>query len=173
MSRKESARSFLFAVAHHSLVDRNGCQEEAVEVGQRKDGSLIWVRNSVSLALVTESVPGFIVALSEDIMERKKAEEALRKSEERVRLILDSAAEGIFGCDPEGTRLFCNPSAVRLLGYDDPAVAREKHARAGTSQAAGREAISWPHFSRLTEWWMGRGVPQRFWISIPIPFGTG
>ena len=87
---------------------------------RRKDGSFIWVRNNVSLVPGTESVPRFIMALSEDITERKQAEEALQKSEERVRLILDSAAEGVFGCDPEGTCLFCNQAAVRLLGYDEP-----------------------------------------------------
>ena len=87
---------------------------------RRKDGSLIWVRNNVSLVPGTESMPRFIMALSEDITERKQAEEALQKSEERVRLILDSAAEGIFGCNPDGTCLFCNQAAVRLLGYDEP-----------------------------------------------------
>jgi formate hydrogenlyase transcriptional activator len=87
---------------------------------RRKDGSLIWVRNNVSLVPGTESMLRFIMALSEDITERKQAEEALQKSDERVRLILDSAAEGIFGCDPEGTCLFCNQAAVRLLGYDEP-----------------------------------------------------
>jgi formate hydrogenlyase transcriptional activator len=87
---------------------------------RRKDGSLIWVRNNVSLVPGTESMPQFIMALSEDITERKQAEEALQKSEERVRLILDSSAEGIFGCDPNGTCLFCNRAAVRLLGYDEP-----------------------------------------------------
>ena len=86
----------------------------------RKDGSLIWVRNNVSLVPGTETTPRFIMALSEDITERKRAEEALHKSEEQVRLILDSTAEGIFGCDPDGTCLFSNPAAVRLLGYDDP-----------------------------------------------------
>ena len=87
---------------------------------RRKDGSLIWVRNNVSLVPGTESMARFIMALSEDITERKEAEAALQKSEERVRLILDSAAEGIFGCDPEGTCLFCNRAAVLLLGYDEP-----------------------------------------------------
>jgi formate hydrogenlyase transcriptional activator len=87
---------------------------------RRKDGSLVWVRNNVSLVPGTESMPRFIMALSEDITERKQAEEALQKSEERVRLILDSAAEGIFGCDSNGTCLFCNPAAVRLLGYHEP-----------------------------------------------------
>jgi formate hydrogenlyase transcriptional activator len=86
---------------------------------RRKDGSLIWVRNNVSLVPGTESMPRFIMALSEDITERKQAEEALHRSEERARLILDSSAEGIFGCDPNGTCLFCNPAAVRLLGYDE------------------------------------------------------
>ena len=87
---------------------------------RRKDGSLVWVRNNVSLVPGTESMPQFIMALSEDITERKQAEEALQKSEERIRLILDSSAEGIFGCDPNGTCLFCNQAAVRLLGYDEP-----------------------------------------------------
>ena len=87
---------------------------------RRKDGSPIWVRDNISLVPGTETIPRFIMALSEDITERKQAEEALQKSEERVRLILDSSAEGIFGCDPHGTCLFCNQAAIRLLGYDEP-----------------------------------------------------
>ncbi len=86
----------------------------------RKDGTLVWVRNNVSVVRDTENTPRLVLALSEDITERKRAEEALAVSEERVRLVLDSAAEGIFGCDWQGTCLFCNPAAVRLLGYDDP-----------------------------------------------------
>src|SRR6266699_324672 len=64
---------------------------------RRKDGSLIWVRNNVSLVPGSESTPRFIMALSEDITERKQARQALQKSEERGRLILESAAEGIYG----------------------------------------------------------------------------
>jgi formate hydrogenlyase transcriptional activator len=86
----------------------------------RKDGSLVWVRNNVSLVPHTENTPRYILALSEDITERKQAEEALQLSEERARLVLNSASEGIFGCDSHGTCLFCNPAAVQLLGYDDP-----------------------------------------------------
>jgi PAS domain S-box-containing protein len=47
----------------------------------RKDGSSIWVRNNVSLVPGTERVPRFIMALAEDITQRKRAEEALRRSE--------------------------------------------------------------------------------------------
>jgi PAS domain S-box-containing protein len=48
---------------------------------RRKDGSLVWVSNNVSLVPGTERVPQFIMALSEDITQRKRAEEALQRSE--------------------------------------------------------------------------------------------
>ena len=86
---------------------------------RRKDGTLVWVSNRVSIIPGTENTPRLVLALSEDITERKRAEAALELSEERARLILNSAAEGIFGCDSQGTCLFCNPAAVRLLGYED------------------------------------------------------
>jgi len=47
----------------------------------RKDGSSIWVRNNVSLVPGSERVPRFIMALSEDITPRRRAEEALQRSE--------------------------------------------------------------------------------------------
>ena len=59
--------------------------------------------------------------LSEDSAMRTQAEDALHNSEERIRLILDSTNEAICGCDSEGTCLFSNPSAARMLGYGDPA----------------------------------------------------
>lgn len=61
-----------------------------------KDGSLVWVRNNVSLVRDPESTPRFMLALSEDITERKQAEaalqqsdSALRKSEQRQHTLLE------------------------------------------------------------------------------------
>jgi PAS domain S-box-containing protein len=47
----------------------------------RKDSRLIWVSLNVSLVPGTKNMPRFIMALSEDITERKRTEEALRKSQ--------------------------------------------------------------------------------------------
>src|SRR5208282_1553476 len=58
---------------------------------------------------------------SEDSAMRRQAEDVLLNSEERIRLILDSATEAICGCDSEGTCLFSSLAAARMLGYDDPA----------------------------------------------------
>jgi PAS domain S-box-containing protein len=51
---------------------------------RRKNGSLVWVRNNVSVVPGTERVPRFLMALSEDITERKLAEEQRRSSEEAL-----------------------------------------------------------------------------------------
>jgi PAS domain S-box-containing protein len=51
---------------------------------RRKDGRLIWVSNNVSLVPGTKSMPHFIMALSEEITERKHAEEMLRRSQANV-----------------------------------------------------------------------------------------
>src|ERR1044072_6553383 len=52
---------------------------------RRKDGSLIWVSNNVSLVPGPDTTPRLMLALSEDITERKHAKEALQKSEEALR----------------------------------------------------------------------------------------
>ncbi len=107
-------------VLFKELIDGKRDQFQIEKQYWRKDGTLVWVRNNVSVVRSTEDTPRFVLALSEDITERKRAEEALQLSEERARLILNSAAEGIFGCDSHGTCLFCNSAAVHLLGYDGP-----------------------------------------------------
>ncbi|HMD99386.1 MAG TPA: response regulator [Terriglobia bacterium] len=52
-------------------------------------------------------------------IERQRAEEALRESMERVRLLLHSTAEAIYGVDLEGNCTFANPACVKMLGYHD------------------------------------------------------
>jgi PAS domain S-box-containing protein len=47
---------------------------------RRKNGSAVWVRNSVTIVPGTERAPRYLMALSEDVMERRLAEEALNQT---------------------------------------------------------------------------------------------
>ena len=82
-----------------------------------------------TLAAVADSVAQFI--------KRKRAEEALRESEERVRLLLDSTAEAIFGLDLDGNCTFANHACLQLLGltHADALVGKNVHATIHHSRA--------------------------------------
>ena len=52
-----------------------------------------------------------------DVAERKKAEEALRKSERRFRAIFEQCSDALLVHDDTGRMVDCNPEACRSLGY--------------------------------------------------------
>jgi two-component system cell cycle sensor histidine kinase/response regulator CckA len=52
-----------------------------------------------------------------DVTDRKRAEEALRISEEKYRTILESMEEGYYEVDLKGNFTFFNDSLCRMLGY--------------------------------------------------------
>src|SRR6202030_505973 len=83
------------------LVEGKRRQFQIEKKYRRKDGSLIWVSNNVSLVPSTERVPRFIMALSEDITQRKRAEQALRRSEAYLAEAQRLAKTGSWAVDPK------------------------------------------------------------------------
>jgi formate hydrogenlyase transcriptional activator len=83
---------------------------------RRKDGSSIWVSNNVSLVPGTERVPQFIMALSEDITQRKRAEEALRSHEQNLRLLVDTIPGLVVTTTPAGEIEHLNRQVLEYFG---------------------------------------------------------
>jgi formate hydrogenlyase transcriptional activator len=83
---------------------------------RRKDGTLLWVSNNVSLVPGTESVPRFIMALSEDITDRIQAEAALRKSERELRTTIETIPAFVVSALPDGSVDYVSPSLVDHTG---------------------------------------------------------
>src|SRR3984957_14244242 len=88
----------------------------------RKDGSSIWVRNNVSLVPGTERVPRFIMALSEDITQRKKAESELQRSEGYLAEAQKLTHTGSWAVRvPQMENVYWSKEMYRIFGLDpDP-----------------------------------------------------
>lgn len=67
-----------------------------------------------------EGCPTALVGTQQDITVRKQAEEAVRQSEEKLRITLNSIPEGVVVTDLEGAIVQVNEAAVRMHGYDNP-----------------------------------------------------
>jgi PAS domain S-box-containing protein len=83
----------------------------------RRDGGVIWLGNSVSAARDDSGDPEYALVLAQDVTTRKEAEHALARSRADLRMIIDSAAEGIYCVDRNGRLILCNAAFLRTLGF--------------------------------------------------------
>ena len=83
----------------------------------RKDGGLVWTNQTLSLIRDAEGNPQYLVILVEDISERRRAEEDVRRLSDAVRMSTDS----IVVTDMRGKILDGNEASVRMYGTDNRA----------------------------------------------------
>jgi PAS domain S-box-containing protein len=85
----------------------------------RKDGGVVWARNSVSLLEDSQREPTRVITLVEDITGQKAAEDELRASEERFRNAFAHAATGMALTDLGGNFLAANQAFCQITGYPE------------------------------------------------------
>jgi two-component system CheB/CheR fusion protein len=110
--RKDEIESALRHVRDANAVDRL----ETVRL--RKDGTPVDV--SVTFSPIRDASTAIVgvSAISRDITQLVRARQEIADREERIRLLLDSTAEAVYGIDLSGVCTFCNSACARLLGYE-------------------------------------------------------
>jgi PAS domain S-box-containing protein len=84
----------------------------------RRDGSLVW--GSLSLSLLNSRPSPLVLAMVEDITEKKRAEEALRESEERFRLAAQAGKMYSFEWDVATDKVVRSSEHVEILDVKEP-----------------------------------------------------
>jgi PAS domain S-box-containing protein len=83
-----------------------------------KDGSTKWTEAKMSFLRNRDGKPIGIIGVTRDISERKQAEEALRKSEEKYKDLVENISEVIYTLDKNGIMTYASPAIQTILGYD-------------------------------------------------------
>ena len=141
----------------------------------RKDGTRFWA-SVVITALRNQAgdVIGF-GKVSRDLTERRLAELALRESEERFRMLVDSTVDyAIFMLNPEGLVSSWNAGARRIKGYEANEIIGKHFSTFYTPEAV---AAGWPEHelresertgSFEDEGWRVRKDGSLFWANVVI-----
>jgi PAS domain S-box-containing protein len=125
-SAEEAQQMNFWAIVHpddRETIVQRGRQRQLAKSNERsiefriipKDGGVRWVH--VTAASVTyEGKPAALVSAI-DITNRKKAEEALYREKERLRITLQSIGDGVIATDTAGNVVIINDAAQKLTGW--------------------------------------------------------
>ncbi len=107
---------------HQATFERGRNAQEVIN--KRKNGETF--ASFVSAAIMRDSQGELlgVVGVSRDVTERKRAEEALKESEERYRDLFENANDFIQAIAPDGRFLYVNRAWREALGYNDEEIAQ-------------------------------------------------
>jgi len=108
---QQTERLILSVAANQASI---GLQEARLRSEQKRGASELDRR----VAQRTTELAAANEALRKEIADRKHAEEDLRISEEKHRVIVEAANDAVVSMDEEGAILLANPATRRIFGYD-------------------------------------------------------
>jgi two-component system, sensor histidine kinase and response regulator len=94
----------------------------------RRDGDIVIAIGRFKLIRDAAGKPKYVVALNEDVTERRLAEAERNRITKRMQLLLDSTGQGVYGVDLQGNCTFINKATCEMIGYrPEEVVGRNMH----------------------------------------------
>ena len=141
----------------------------------RKDGSRFWTNVVITTLYGPDGALSGFLKITRDLSERKAAEELLRQSEERFRLLVAGVKEyAIFMLDPDGCVVSWNDGAARIKGYKAREIIGQHFSAFYTSEdvASGKPAreleVARQMGSVEDEGWRVKKDRSLFWANVVI-----
>jgi len=140
-----------------------------------RDGTERPIADSGAPILDLQGTPRGVVLVFRDVTAERRAEEALRESEEKLRLMIASVSDyALYRLDPEGRVVSWNPGAERIKGYREEEIIGEHYSRFFTPEeiANGNPAreleLAATQGRFEEENWRVRKDGSRFWANVII-----
>jgi PAS domain S-box-containing protein len=155
-------------------LSENGLWEGEL-IHTRKDGSTLTVSSRWALRTDVQGKPTAVLESNRDVTQRKLAEDALRQSEERFRLLIQSVQDyAILMLDPNGIVTTWNEGAERIKGYRAEEIVGQHFSRfyPPADIALGKPAQELKIATELgrfdEEGWRVRKDGSRFWANVTV-----
>jgi PAS domain S-box-containing protein len=167
LSHYYRTRVTIFSILGFTLALSVGAILFVLIVGERTSRALMRARDNLE------------DTVAERTAELAEKQDLLRTAEERSRLLLNSAGEGIFGVDAEGRCTFANPTAMKLLGYsNEELIGQNMHKTIHHSHQDGSlyPAENCPMFKSFTEGTTHRVADEVLWrkdgAHFPVEYAS-